>query len=150
MSKSAKAAVAAARGELTRSIASSRRAIHALRQQQTLVTLVFGMLDHLLGKHASYPYIYVDGQRPVVRFGVYDMPGFKDPVLERVHGFLLGLFPETSTNDYPEGLTRDYEYSGPEMMVRFTVNVSAESETCRRVEIGRETVERVKYKIQCD
>ena len=56
---------------------------------------------------------------------------------------------ETKTQDYPSCFNRDYRYAfmnGVEVVVN--AYVSKDSDTCKRVVIGTEVVE--KYAIQCD
>jgi len=76
--------------------------------------------------------------------------GFKNPDVVRTLDFLTGEFPEVTSKDGDYSLSRCYKFRKEKLTLDFTVYVNDDSPTCRRIEIGEETIKVKKYKIECD
>ena len=80
---------------------------------------------------------------------LFDLEGFKDVRLTDV---LSALYEMTDTVDEQEMAQfheKVYTADVDDVRVRIVAYVKEDSETCKRVEIGRELVEQVKYKMIC-
>lgn len=82
---------------------------------------------------------------------MYRLESFKAPVLTAVLEYFNEIADECSTTDWADTLNRDYRFvlpGGNRALV--AAYVRSDSPTCRKVPVGIEKVDHVKYEIQCD
>jgi hypothetical protein len=125
----------------------------ALQAARLSMTLLIAALIEKLGDIDLDGWIapvgYDVNQRMLVCLHV-TADGFKNPNVVRTLEFLTKEFPEVTSKDSAHFLSRCYKFSKEGVTVDFTVYVDNESPTCRREEIGEETVTVKKYRIVCD
>lgn len=79
-----------------------------------------------------------------------DLPGFKSAELEMVLNTLENLGECKSTRDWAQFYNRDFHYTVNGVSVYLAAYVKSDSETCKRIVVGTEMVETLKYQIVCD
>jgi hypothetical protein len=86
---------------------------------------------------------------PYLRFYV-TVNSFADPALVSALEDFGSMVPgkEFVTNDYPDINLREYRISDGDVSVEINARISDDSTSCRKVEVGSETV--YKYKFVCD
>lgn len=136
------------------SVKESRAAEKMLRDQKDMIAPLITMLIQLM------PDLEVDFTVYGLSFGRVDMnvmlwnaPGFKDERIVAALELLTGMSEESPrTSENAEFKSRSYNFSLPQFKLRvsLSVYVGDDSPTCRRVEVGEETVTRKKYQIVCD
>lgn len=145
-------------------------AAETLRLERAVLVAHRKLVNSLLHKLAGFDTASVSANRygVAVRVNMTQLDGFKAPRLVRA----LAHFADgwrASTNDYPEGLNRDFRFVQPlewpaDLLAKFpdlyphaelTVSICAyarsDSPTCRKVEVGRKRVVSVQkqYRIEC-
>jgi hypothetical protein len=143
--------------KLVDEIDTERRALAATRKAATSAKFarVLRALDSLgiswyvsHGTSTMYVSAYLNG-----------LEGMKDPKLAGVLEYVNLQEPEDiTTDDTPEAMTRmfqfhwntDVEGRNRKLIVSIQASVKTDSPTCRKVEIGKEMKEVVKYKLVCD
>ena len=91
-----------------------------------------------------------DKPRAVIRYSNAD--GFKETPLTMAITYLLNAGFDCEGNPYEsaEFMNREYLFCRGDITVKFDVYVKGDSDTCRRVVVGQETITRDKYAIECD
>lgn len=97
-------------------------------------------------------YFTVGYDRPRIHVSVYNADGFRDDslMMAMTHLMTVGFESSGKTYENAEYLNREYKFSRADLDVVLDISVRSDSETCRRVAIGEETVKQTKYQIQCD
>lgn len=137
-------------------VIDARKRVNALREQRdTLRMMMDTVLFFLTQMNRSSLSVWVsDGYKakPTVTFYMNGIDGFKDPNLARAIEFISILCPEAETRDYPEAINRDYSFKGESFDVRIAAYVKNDSESCKRIEVSRKSVQRdeIQYKLVCD
>ena len=155
----AKAFVADGIKDKKRDARNAYDAAKVLTDTRLSVTLLIACVLERLGAYANSGFGYVStthsysadkGRIPTFYLSVNDVEGFTDPAVMSALEFLTNEFVEGSTQDYPSTMGRSYQFERPDMRVELVVYVKSDSPTCRRVEVGEETVVQKKYKLVCD
>lgn len=127
-----------------------------LANARVSLTLLIACILERLGAYANSGFAYVGttyshrDRAPTFYMSINDVEGFTDPAVMRTLEFLTQEFNDTTTQDYPTTMGRSYQFERPDMRVELVVYVKSDSPTCKRVEIGEETVVQKKYKLVCD
>jgi hypothetical protein len=138
---------------------SSYDAAKMLTDTRVSVTLLIACLLERLGAYADSGFAYVGtaysnnangGRVPTFYMSINNTEGFTDPHVVSALEFLTREFSDCSTQDYASSLGRSYQFERPDMRVELVVYVKGDSPTCKRVEVGEETVVQKKYKIVCE
>lgn len=79
-----------------------------------------------------------------------ELSGFKCAELEMVLTALENLGECIETSDWAELYNRDFLYKINGIYVHLHTYVKTDSETCKRVVVGTEIVEKPKYQLVCD
>lgn len=119
-------------------------------QKETILAMMTLVHQYIMGfdMHSHLSFDWNDAPR--LNFTVYDAPGFKDERIIKALEFLENWSSISETNENAEHRYRNFKFCGDGMTVCFNVYVVGDSPTCKRVEIGEETITRKKYAIQCD
>lgn len=80
---------------------------------------------------------------------LFDLDGFKDVRLTDVLGALYEMTDTVKEQEVAQFHEKVYTADVGDVHIRIAAYVKEDSETCKRVEIGRELVEQVKYKMIC-
>jgi hypothetical protein len=137
---------------------NAHNAAKILTDARVSMTLLIACLLERLGDYTKSGFAYVGtaysynakNSIPTFYMSVNDAEGFTDPAVMRTLEFLTQEFNDTTTQDYPSTMGRSYQFERPDMRVELVVYVKSDSPTCRRVEVGEETVVQKKYKLVCD
>jgi hypothetical protein len=82
---------------------------------------------------------------------LYGLESFKVPALSALIEYFDGMSENVKTRDWPDSINRDYHFKLPKgNTVILGAYVKDDSPTCRKVPIGSETKQVIKYEIQCD
>ena len=82
---------------------------------------------------------------------LYGLESFKVPALGALIEYFDGMSEGVNTRDWPDSINRDYHFKLPKgNKVILGAYVKDDSPTCRKVPIGSETKQVIKYEIQCD
>ena len=81
---------------------------------------------------------------------LFDLEGFKDARLTDVLGALYEMTDTVKEQEVAQFHEKVYTADVDDVHIRIAAYVKEDSETCKRVEIGRELVEQVKYKMICN
>lgn len=136
-------------------LSETRRSIATLREQRKALRMMMDTVLFFLTQmnHSSLSvWVSAYGRKPVVTFYVNGIDGFKDPHLAKAIEFLTVLCPDVETRDYAEAVNRDFHFKGESFNASIAAYVKSDSDTCKRIEVSRKTVQRdeVEYKIVCD
>lgn len=127
--------------------------VRFLQNVQLSATLLLGVLIQKLGSLELHGWLSPIGfgeNRKLMAFLYVTADGFKNADVVRALEFLTEEFSDVETKDSEFSLSRAYKFHKSGMSVEFTVYVEGENPTCRREEIGEETVVRKKYRIVCE
>lgn len=80
---------------------------------------------------------------------LFDLDGFKDERLTKVLAAVYEMTPEIHESEIAQYHEKVYTARVGNINIRVAAHVKEDSETCKRVEVGRELVEQVKYKMIC-
>ena len=94
--------------------------------------------------------LYMVGTTPHFSVTMRNLESFKCFALESMLWTLDAMGTSTRTKDWPEYLNREYFYDVDGMKVCVNAYVKSDSPTCRKVQIGVETITQPTYKIECD
>ena len=113
------------------------------------INLILSGAEEIKGTVHVYP--YSDGEVSIT-VTMRSLPSFKCNVLASVLEYCEALnVGKASTSDMAQYLNRDYRF---ELEGNWNLSVIAyvksDSDTCRKIKVGVETVEQPKWEIQCD
>lgn len=80
---------------------------------------------------------------------LFDLDGFKDARLTDVLGALYEMTDTVDEQEVAQFHEKIYTADVDDVYIRIAAYVKEDSATCKRVEVGRELVEQVKYKMIC-
>ena len=89
----------------------------------------------------STTYIYIT---------LFNLNGFRDERLTKTLDAMLAFTDTIKESESAQWHQKTYEARLGQVEIKVSAYVDEESETCKRVEIGRELVEQVKYKMVCN
>lgn len=141
-----------------RSLQRARAALHTIQNLPDwvlpFVALVLATLRQNLsdweGKNNVWAGFETDDTKVVITFGVHNLSGFKAPELLSALQIAAAFTDEIEEQEYASVRNKDIVYRMPDATVRFACYVKSDSETCKRVEVGRKVEERILYKMVCN
>lgn len=150
-------AIKSAKTEVKRTMERQRAASAALMSTQYIVTHIASMVLHFLADvqsktPAQFWLSAYGGDEVTLTFYVTGVQSFKDPAIIKTCSFLEGIFDESATDDHASARNRDIRFRKGlgALRVNLALYADEESASCRRIEIGRKTVEQVEYKLVCE
>jgi hypothetical protein len=113
-----------------------------------MVDLVWKINKRFPGKFSTPS---LTGPRYTAYLSLYGLEGFKCEELTEVLEFLISLDPKgTSSNEYPGSFNIDYHFDFEYLKLSVFAHVKQDSQNCRRVVVGEETITQYKYELVCD
>lgn len=132
--------------EAKRRVERARMDVHKLKANRRVLGRIVNMVTKGLGDRDS---ISVDASGDIY-ISMRDLSGFKSAELEIVLNTLENLGECKSTKDWAQFYNRDFHYVVNGVDVFLAAYVKTDSETCKRIVVGTEMVETLKYQIVCD
>lgn len=131
-------------------VKSARSDVIALTTRRKEINATGKHLASMLDKGDDM-YLYMIGNKANFTVTFQDVEGFKCLKVESALWWLEMVGTVDRTRDYPDYLNREYVYVMPNGdRITLNVYVKSDSPTCRKVQIGTETVTTPKYEIRCD
>jgi hypothetical protein len=138
-------------------ISSKTHAVQAAKNRLALMKkskrVLKGIVQRLLDITANET-IYIDSdlwdKKPRIHVSLRMLDSFKDDRLVRVLSMLTDLCPTQEVKEYAEYVNRDYTFKCDQFEAVVVAYVKSDSETCRKIKVGTETVQRDKFEIICD
>jgi hypothetical protein len=148
----------AAVNDHTDTIRRAKERIAILRSNKSRIEKLFRPVNLILAgadmENKSHTYVsvrYDDTLHANVTMNRLD--SFKAPALQAVLEYFSEMSKpdETRTSDWAASLNRDYHFTlNNEWTVTVCAYVKSDSPTCRKVAVGTEVEETIRYEIQCD
>ena len=130
-----------------------RRAVLKSGKVRSFMNKFLQPLVYALGE-AGHMNVRVICGIPTVAVYMYDLDSFKQRELVWVLEYLTTeaekLEGKVESKDYAEAVNRDFHFSTSKWEANIVAYVKRDSETCRKVVIGSEWVQKDKYQIVCD
>ena len=141
-----------ARASLANSIKRTRKAQEELKAIEPTFLMIIGLMLFLFRDSKKDPIVWVrNDYQPALTFMVEKLDSFKDPALVRAIEVLAGFTgAEVKSEDYPQGLNRDFLFDTGNYRVRLAAYVNSDSASCKRIEVARRTEEIIEYQMVCD
>lgn len=93
----------------------------------------------------------LSGDKFAAYISLYNLDSFKCEKLTEVLEYLLSLNPiESTTSQYAGSYNIDYYFEFGYLRITVFAYVKHDSENCRRVVVGEETITQYKYEMVCD
>jgi hypothetical protein len=134
-------------------LAKARRAMLKSGKTRTMLINLLAPLVYILGKVGSIS-IYDYSTKPSIYVAIYDLDSFKQYELVAALEYLTAETDKVNgsitTEDWAAAVNRDFRFRTDKWDVSIHAYVKNDSPTCRKVVVGTEVVEQVKYQIVCD
>lgn len=127
-------------------VESARKRVQFLKAKRR----TFGRIVSMLKKSLREDDFLTVTSSGAVYVSMRDLSGFKCAELEMVLNTLENMGECKQTKDWAEFFNRDFEYTVDGITVSLSATVKRDSETCQRVVVGSEMVERLTYQLVCD
>ena len=143
---------ASAMSDAQQTVVRARNSVQALKNQRKAIGRLLRTLSMCTqpGDRDTTLAMWMYGDEPHITINMYELDGFKSLRLESALWLLEEIGTLKEQKEYASCLNRDYKYEVDGYSVRLCAYVRNDSPTCRKVEIGTETVTTPKYAIQCD
>lgn len=137
-------------------ITRAKKRIAILRSNKSRIEKILRPVSLIIsgaGLNNASAYVSADEYSETFTLGIYlyGLESFKTPALSALIEYFDGMSESVNTRDWPDSINRDYHFKLPKgNKVTLGAYVKDDSPTCRKVPIGSETKEVIKYAIQCD
>ena len=138
------------------SITRTKKRIAILRSNKSRIEKLLRPVSLIIsgaGLTNNTAYVHADESSETFSIGIYlyGLESFKVPALSALIEYFDGMSENVNTRDWPDSINRDYHFKLPKgNKVILGAYVRDDSPTCRKVPIGSETKQVIKYAIQCD
>ena len=138
------------------SITRTKKRIAILRSNKSRIEKILRPVSLIIsgaGLTNNSAYVSADEFSETFTFAVflYGLESFKVPALGALIEYFDGMSESVNTRDWPDSINRDYHFKLPKgNKVILGAYVKDDSPTCRKVPVGSETKQVIKYEIQCD
>lgn len=141
-----------ARAALARSAKRAHEAQKELKAIEPTFLMLINLIMFMFKSGNKPPLVWVrNDYQPTLTFMIEKLDSFKDPALIRAIETLAGFTgAELKSEDYPSSFNRDFLFDAQGYRVRLAAYVKNDSDSCKRVEIGRRTEEIIEYQLVCD
>lgn len=137
-------------------ITRAKKRIAILRSNKSRIEKILRPVSLIIsgaGLNNVSVYVSADEHSETFTFGIYlyGLESFKTPALSALIEYFDGMSENVNTRDWPDSINRDYHFKlSKGNKVTLSAYVKEDSPTCRKVPIGSETKQVIKYAIQCD
>jgi hypothetical protein len=142
--------------DVANSITRAKKRIAILRSNKSRIEKLLRPVSLIIsgaGLTNNSAYVSADEFSETFSIGIYlyGLESFKVPALGALIEYFDGMSESVNTRDWAESLNRDYHFKLPKgNKVILGAYVKDDSPTCRKVPVGSETKQVIKYEIQCD
>lgn len=136
-------------------VKNAQRRVALLREDKVRAQRIVGEIVGFIGAdNISWLNVsprYTENDTLTIHLETTKLSGMRDPiVLDALNQLMEIGWEAKSSEDSPASLTRTHYLYKNEYRLHFSVRVSEDSETCRKVQVGEEMRVVPKYEIKCD
>lgn len=133
--------------------AKARRAMFKSGKTRTMLVNLMTPLMYAVGKIGNVSILdFCD--KPAIHISMFGLDSFKQYELVAALEYLTAetekLNGTMTTEDWAAAVNRDFKFKTDKWEVSINAYVKDDSQTCRKIVVGTEMVERHKYQIVCD
>ena len=138
------------------SITRTKKRIAILRSNKSRIEKILRPVSLIIsgaGLTNNSAYVHADEFSETFSIGIYlyGLESFKVPGLSALIEYFDGMSENINTRDWPDSINRDYHFKlSKGNKVILGAYVRDDSPTCRKVPVGSETKQVIKYELQCD
>ena len=138
------------------SITRTKKRIAILRSNKSRIEKILRPVSLIIsgaGLTNNSAYVHADEFSETFSIGIYlyGLESFKVPGLVALIEYFDGMSENINTRDWPDSINRDYHFKlSKGNKVILGAYVRDDSPTCRKVPVGSETKQVIKYELQCD
>jgi hypothetical protein len=135
----------------TGAVEAAKARLSIIKKSKTMLKTVVQRILDVMGDE-GYVAVETDAwdKKPRLYVSLTKLDSFKDSRLNRVLSLLDDYCPEQEVKEYAEYVNRDYKFKGDKFEAVVLAYVKSDSELCRRVVVGTETIQREKFELVCD
>lgn len=135
----------------THAVDTAKKRLSLIKKSKAMLKTVVQRLLDIVGDdgHVAVETDLFD-KKPRLYISMSQLDSFKDKRLTNVLYLLDDYCPEQDVKEYAEYVNRDYTFKSDKFEAVVLAYVKSDSDACRRIKVGTETVQRDKFEIICD
>ena len=135
----------------TYAVDTAKKRLSLIKKSKAMLKTVVQRLLDIVGDdgHVAVETDLYD-KKPRLYISMSRLDSFKDKRLTKVLSLLDDYCPEQDVKEYAEYVNRDYSFKSDKFEAMVLAYVKSDSEMCRRIVVGTETIQREKFELICD